>query len=147
MSNIHKIIENTANQYRQRNWNKLYWAIDLHDTVITGTYNKFNQGATLYPNAKYVLDHLYNHPVHQTILWTSSYNSSINDILIRLNLKFNYINCNPEVSNNELCDFSNKFYFNILLDDKAGFNGISDWIDIHNALNLQNMWFYKKDSN
>ena len=42
-------------------------------------------------------------------------------------IKFDYINENPLEVNSELSDFSKKFYFNILLDDKAGFYPKEDW--------------------
>jgi hypothetical protein len=49
-------------------------------------------------------------------------------------LNFNAINCNPECPSTDLCDFQDKFYFNFLLDDKAGFDGTKDWREIYEAL-------------
>jgi len=139
--NISKLmIGNALRQKAERKWSKIYWAIDLHDTVITGTYNKFNRGSQVFPYAKEVLDFLYHHPEHQTILWSSSYDESLNDIIARFNLRFNYINCNPEVDSDEICCFHKKFYFNILLDDKAGFDGNTGWLDIRDELILQKIW-------
>jgi len=112
----------------------LYWAIDMHDTIITGTYNRFNDGAVIYPYAKETLDYLFNSPDHYTILWTSSYMTSIQDVVQRFDLNFNGINCNPECPNTTLCDFQSKFYFNFVLDDKAGFDGTKDWREIYEAL-------------
>ena len=137
MKTISEIINRVLEQKKTRKWDNLYWAIDLHDTVITGKYNKFNDGAELYPHAKEVLDYLYNSKVHRTILWTSSYEDAVNDILKRFDLKFHYFNINPECPNNQLCDFSKKFYFNILLDDKASFDGTTDWLEIKNALDIR----------
>jgi len=134
MKTISDIIKRVMVQKEVRKWDNLYWAIDLHDTVITGKYNKFNDGSELYPHAKEVLDYLYNSKVHRTILWTSSYEDAVSDILNRFDLKFHYFNINPECSNNQLCDFSKKFYFNILLDDKAGFDGTVDWLEIKKVL-------------
>jgi hypothetical protein len=112
----------------------LYWCIDLHDTIITGTYNRFNDGSVIYPYAKETLDYLFNSPDHYTILWTSSYITSIQDVVQRFDLNFNAINCNPECPSTDLCDFQDKFYFNFLLDDKAGFDGTKDWREIYEAL-------------
>jgi hypothetical protein len=117
-----------------RNWDTLYWAIDLHDTVITGKYNRFNEGAVLYPDAKVVLDFLHKSQDHRTILWTSSYQDSVANVLAKFDLKFHYLNENPECKSGELCDFRQKLYFNILLDDKAGFVGETDWTAIRNVL-------------
>jgi hypothetical protein len=122
-------------QKEVRKWEKLYWAIDLHDTVITGKYNKFNQGSELLPGAKKVLDYLYDHGSHKTILWTSSYKEAALDTCRRFHVKFHYFNENPECPSTELCDFGSKVYFNVLLDDKAGFDAINgDWFEIYDAL-------------
>jgi hypothetical protein len=134
MKNWTQMIYDLRVQKEIRGWEKLYWAIDLHDTVITGKYNKFNHGATLFPGAKKTLDYLYNRKDHATILWTSSYSEAANDALSLFNLKFNYFNENPECPNSDLCDFNRKFYFNFLLDDKAGFDPHSDWEEIYTAL-------------
>lgn len=129
-----QIIQHVQGQKVERKWEKLYWCIDLHDTIITGTYNRFNDGAVIYPYAKETLDYLFNSPDHYTILWTSSYMTSIQDVVQRFDLNFNGINCNPECPNTSLCDFQDKFYFNFLLDDKAGFDGTKDWCEIYEAL-------------
>ena len=129
-----QIIQHVQKQKIERKWQKLYWAIDMHDTIITGTYNRFNDGAVIYPYAKETLDYLYNSPDHYTILWTSSYMTSIQDVVQRFDLNFNGINCNPECPNTTLCDFQSKFYFNFVLDDKAGFDGTKDWREIYEAL-------------
>jgi hypothetical protein len=130
-----KIISDVLEQKKQRGWEKLYWAVDLHDTVITGKYNKFNHGSALLPGAKNVLDYLYNHESHRTILWTSSYKEAAMDACQLFDLKFHYFNENPECPNSDLCDFQRKIYFNFLLDDKAGFDAVNgDWFEIYDAL-------------
>ena len=45
-------------------------------------------------------------------------------------IHFKYVNENPEVPNNALGCYDDKFYFNILLEDKAGFIE-SDWYVIY----------------
>lgn len=45
-----------------------------------------------------------------------------------------FVNCNPDCPTIPLCDFSEKFYFDVLLDDKAGFEAEKDWIKIYNYL-------------
>jgi hypothetical protein len=81
----------------------------------------------LYPCAKEVLDVLYDSQLHRTILWTSSHHDAVTNVTNTFGLKFHYFNENPECSNTEMCDFGRKFYFNILIDDKAGFDGNYDW--------------------
>jgi len=44
-------------------------------------------------------------------------------------INFDFVNKNPSENNTSYADFSKKFYFNILLDDKAFFEP-SDWVEI-----------------
>ena len=105
-------IVNTYKIKEQKKWTSLYWIVDLHDTIITGTYNKFNEGATIYPYAKETLDFLYKHDIHKTILWSSSHDDAIDHILKKFDLRFNYFHFNPECPNTTLCNFDRKLYFN-----------------------------------
>lgn len=128
---------------KKRNWDTLYIAIDLHDTIIEGKYNLHNEGSNFFPNAINVLRNWTNRKDIVLILWTSSHHDSINEQLKRMEkegIKFDYINENPVTKNTELCDFSGKFYFNILLDDKAGFDGQNDWNYIENSLREIGEW-------
>ena len=127
-------ITETYNIQKIKKWSKLYWIIDLHDTIITGTYNKFNEGAVIYPYAKEVLDYLYSHKIHQSILWTSSHDDAIDNILKRFDIRFNYHHINPECPNTNICNFDRKLYFNFILDDKALFDPNNDWLEIYNIL-------------
>ena len=123
-------IQRAFEDKKKRNWDRLYWLIDLHHVVIEGRYNRFNRGARIYPGCIQVFQWFSKREDMIPILWTSSYNDSINDVLEKLliyGIRFKYINENPEVDSDKLCDFSKKLYFNILLDDKAGFEGEKDW--------------------
>jgi len=133
-----QIISDVNRQKIERNWTKLYWCIDLHDTIITGKYNKFNEGATIFPYAKETLDFLFNNNDNVITLWTSSYYDAIMDITNRFGLKFHHFNVNPGCPSNDLCDFKRKLYFNFLLDDKAGFDPHNDWREIYDVLTNAN---------
>jgi hypothetical protein len=141
---MYELISKAFEQKKSRKYDKLFWAIDLHDTVITGKYNKFNEGAEIYPCAAEVLNYLYSRSDMCLILWTSSHKEALDKTLPMLEawagIKFHYLNENPEVPSTELCDFKSKFYFNILLDDKAGFNGNQDWITIKKTLKSIGEW-------
>lgn len=118
-------------------WPRMYWAIDLHDVIIPGTYTRNNEGRQFYPDGKEVLQWLTNRKDMCLILYTSSHTDSINDILVWLKqygIVFDHVNKNPECADTNLCSFKDKFYFDIMLEDKAGFNGNSGWVDIKNAL-------------
>ena len=118
-------------------WPRLFWAIDLHDVIIPGTYTRNNEGRCLYPHAEEVLRWLTDRKDMCIILYTSSHQDAIDDILAWLNkyhIRFDYVNCNPESTNNDLCDFSAKIYLDIMLEDKAGFEGMSDWLVVKETL-------------
>lgn len=137
--NIPKAFEDKA----KRGWKKLYWAIDLHDTIIPGTYSKFNEGRELYPHALEVLRLLTGREDMCLILYTSSHHESVQDIMKWLNAQniwFDYVNENPECPSTDLCDFDAKLYFNILLDDKAGFYGPTDWLLVKETLQNIGEW-------
>lgn len=143
-------IERAFQQKKERNWPKLFWCIDLHDVIIAGKYNKFNVGAELFPGAQEVLQNLYARSDMCLILWTSSHNDALKNITDRLyfsyGIKFHYFSENPECPNTELCDFSKKFYFNILLEDKSSFDGPGgDWNLIKQELIRIGEWFPKTD--
>ena len=64
------------------------------------------------------------------ILWTACHPGPLADYIARFEeegIHFDYVNCNPEVSNTELNNFDNKLYMNVGLDDKFGFEGEKDW--------------------
>ena len=144
-------IHNAFRKKRERGWGKwprLYWAIDLHDVIISGTYTRNNEGKQFYPDGKEVLQWLTNRKDMCMILYTSSHQDSIKDIMAWFaehNIRFDYVNENPECKNTELCDFTQKFYMDVLLEDKAGFVGKTDWSEIKLALMDINEWD-KKDS-
>jgi hypothetical protein len=126
-----------------RGWTKLYFAIDLHDTIIEGKYNLHNDGAQFFPNAVKVLRNLSARADVYLILWTSSHRGAVNEQIVRMekeDIIFDAINENPDQQNTELCDFSQKFYFNVLLDDKAGFDGNTDWFEIEEDMRKLGVW-------
>jgi hypothetical protein len=136
-------IKKAFSDKKTRNWNKLYIAIDLHDTIIEGKYNLHNEGAKIFPNAEMVLINWTDRQDITLILWTSSHDVSINEQLKKmseLGIEFDYISENPEVPSNDLCNFGKKFYFNILLDDKAGFFGPTGWFEIEESLREIGEW-------
>lgn len=147
---IKHAIYNAFKKKRERGWDKwpsLYVVIDLHDVIIPGTYTRNNEGRTFYPDGKEVLQWFTNRKDMCLILWTSSWKKPINNILEWMEehgIKFNYVNENPECLNTELCCFHSKFYFDLCLEDKAGFVGETDWTSIKNALIELGEWDKKE---
>jgi hypothetical protein len=136
-------IRRAFREKKEKGWQRLYWCIDLHDVVIEGKYNKFNEGAQIYPNAKEFFQWANKRDDTILILWSSSHSDALDKILLTLGeqgIRFHFVNTNPLEKNNHLCDFNKKLYFNILLDDKAGFEGVTDWKLIIDELKAIGEW-------
>ena len=124
----------------KRNWDTIYVAVDLHGTLIKPTYNSIIE---FYPEAIEVIRWFNKRKDFKIILWTASYPKEIEDFLLVAaidGIRFDFVNSNPlEANSNKGC-FDEKFYFNILLDDKAGFIGETDWTLIKNELIRLGEW-------
>jgi len=123
---------------KKRNWNTLYFAIDLHNTVCPGYY-KAEQKLEFYPYSKRALQMMSDIPFVKLILYTSTSSNTLDRYISWLSdngIKFDYINENGDNPvTTEYADFSDKFYFNVLIDDKAGFQ-IYEWKEIYDYLRL-----------
>ncbi len=126
-------IENAFKLKKERGWDWIYVSIDLHGTLI----KPYHHCIEFYPHAIEVMRWFNSRDEFKTILWTSSYATEIESIEKALELKgarFDYVNENPIQPSSDRADFSKKFYFTILLDDKAGFEGAEDWGNIKDEL-------------
>jgi hypothetical protein len=129
-------IENAYRLARERGWDKAYWAIDIHGTMLKSDYKK-DSDKEFYPMAKETLQMLSNRPDVCLILYTCSYPDEIKayiEFFKGHDIHFHYANENPEAANNKHGYFQAKPYFNILLEDKAGFSGDEDWLSINETI-------------
>jgi hypothetical protein len=77
------------------------------------------------------------------ILFTSTYKQSLEPFFNwceEHQIKFKFFNENPECPSNSTGDFSRKFYYNVLIDDRAGFDP-SEWLDVLHAVTLGQKMF------
>lgn len=113
----------------ERGWDKIYWAIDLHGVCLksnyeTGNYQWINQ------EALEGLREISRRPESRIILWSSVYpyeQVNIVAFFLAQGIRVDGFNQNPFEGNTEVSSFGQKFYFSILLDDKAGFDPDWDW--------------------
>jgi len=122
-----------------REWYETYWAIDIHGVVLKPTYRRNNFRAHFYPYAKETLKLLSDRKDVILIMFTSSYPEEIKNYIKTfepLGIHFKYINENPEIdsSRGNFGYYKDKFYFNVLFEDKAGFNPEIEWNEIYNLL-------------
>lgn len=137
-------IKNVFQVYRpKRGWKTIYWLVDVHGVIIPGSWHRENDFQFISPIAPQVLRWISHRLDQKLILWTSSYNSEVDNIIKWLNEHFitvDFVNENPLEEHTKYADFSRKPYFNILLDDKAGMDPKTDWKIIQETLREIGEW-------
>ena len=123
---------------KKRGWDMLYIAVDLHDTITCNTYKRNELAKKIFfPQALETLRYLSSCKEITLILYTSSFPDYLESYyreMEKAGVHFKYLNSNPDCLSTDTGDFSNKFYFNIMLDDKAGLNPLKDWKKIYDLI-------------
>jgi hypothetical protein len=133
---LHDAIITAYKEKIKRDWDSIYFAVDLHGTIIeryTGS------GIKPYGHALDVLHALSSMPDIVLILFTSTSKENLKSFYEWCDSKgilFKYLNENPECINNTTGDFTSKFYYNVLIDDRAGFDPELDWIAVKETVDL-----------
>jgi len=135
-------LERAFRHKRERGWDTVYITVDFHDVLFKGKYAS-DQDFELAPYAGSVMRWATLRPDIKLIAFTCSYARDfdrVNKWLEEHGIKFDYLNCNPECGDTKLASFERKFYFNIMLEDKAGFELEHDWLNIINELKRIGEW-------
>jgi hypothetical protein len=141
MKTVYQLFEEQFKLHATRKWDVVYVTVDWHDTMMPSSYCKTNRFGDYpyYPYCLEALKALSDRKDIRLILYTSSYPQYYKyllDDLAQNNIFFYAINSNPDEKNTETGDFTIKFYYNILLDDRAGFDPLQDWANVKNAAGL-----------
>jgi len=118
---------------QERGWDKIYVFVDIHETVLYPTY-ELNGEKRFYASALMALQEMSNWDEISLGLYTCSYPEEIEEYLIFFEengIVFEHVNTNKDEKNSKNGYFNDKPYFNVLLDDKAGFDPEHDWYDIY----------------
>jgi len=121
---------------KKRNWDKIYVVIDIHETVLKPTWSE-DISTEYYDFAKETLQLMSKNNMLCLILWTSSLSEGIEkylEIFRKDNIKFDFVNKNPECENTKYADFKTKLYMSMGMDDKFGFIPEDDWEPLFNFL-------------
>ena len=135
MNRIVKCFEKAFETAKKKNWDKIYIAVDLHETCLKPTW-QVELSKEFYPFAKEALMLLSERKDICLILWSCSLpeiNKQYSAFFKENNINFNYINENPECKSTSYADFETKLYFSVGLDDKFGFE-IEDWQALYKYL-------------
>ena len=115
---------------KKKGWDKIFFAFDIHSTIIRPNYEVGNIPTEFYPLAKETLQEISDREDVDLIIYTCSWPKEIEEYLKYFEshgINFKYVNENPEVKNQGYGFYDKKFYFNVLIEDKAGFNAEKDW--------------------
>lgn len=129
MNRIVKAFVKAEETAKRKGWDRLYVAVDLHETCLKPTWQK-DLSKDFYPYAKEVLQILSERKDICLILWSCSLpevNKQYSDFFKENGIIFDYINENLECKSTEYADFETKLYFSVGLDDKFGFDPDEDW--------------------
>ena len=116
----------------EKQWFLTYWAFDIHGTILIPTFRKDSYDSDFYPYAKETLQLLTKREDIIMIISTSSYPEEIEHyqkVFKENDIHFKYVNENPDIdsSKGNFGYYKNKFYFNVMLEDKAGFVPEKEW--------------------
>ena len=123
----------------KKEWFETYWAFDVHGVILKPNYRKNDFHAEFYPYAKETLQLLTKRKDIKMVMYTSSYPEEIEfyyKVFKDNDIHFHYINDNPEIDSQKgnFGYYDKKFYFNILFEDKAGFDPEVEWKYIYELL-------------
>ncbi|MBO4488491.1 MAG: hypothetical protein J5741_02400 [Bacteroidales bacterium] len=136
---ITNAFRNAFERKMEKNWDKIYVLVDIHDTILKACYEHV-ESYDYFPMAKEALQELSARQDICLILWSSCYPEKLDSYLGKFEhdgIHFDYVNRNPEVVNTSLACFDDKLYFNVGIDDKFGFDADTDWYEVAEVLNQQ----------
>lgn len=134
--NIAKAFDVAFNRKAEKNWEKIYVIVDIHDTILRACYEQ-QETYDYFPHARQALRQLSRRKDICLILWTACDQDKLAAYIRHFEqngIHFDYANENPEVGNTELSCFDHKLYFNVGIDDKFGFDAHTDWLEVKRAL-------------
>jgi len=126
---IRKAFDAAFSRMKEKNWEKIYVAVDIHDTILRACYDD-EETYDYFPRAKDTLQAMSRREDICLVLWSSCHRDKLMEYarhFLEDGIRFDYINENPEVDNTRLQNFEEKLYMNVGLDDKFGFEAETDW--------------------
>jgi hypothetical protein len=132
---LNNIIKIRSSQIKNH-WYETYWAFDLHGTIIKPNHKKGDVTVEYYPYALESLKLLSERDHVRLIMSTASYPDEMDGYREQFKkdgIYFNYENENIEINSSHFGYYKDKWYFDILFEDKAGFNS-DQWKQIYEFL-------------
>lgn len=133
-----KYLDKLLKLKEEKGWKYLYFMIDIHNTVIKPTYDKSLE-FEFFPYAKECLQMLSKRNDVKLIMWTSSHHDvceKYREEFRKYDVVFDYVNENPEMKNDDIRCLDSKFYYDLGIDDKFGFDAETDWKPLYDYLKI-----------
>jgi hypothetical protein len=130
-------IKRSYKSAKRKKWDTVYWAFDIHETIIVPNYQYGNIPTEFYPHARETMQMISKRKDIIPIIFTCSHPEEIKKYLAffkKNKIDFKYVNENPDVPNGSYGCYDNKFYFNVLFEDKGGFDAKTDWLKVKKFL-------------
>lgn len=118
---------------KDRGWDRIFLFFDLHGTLIKPNHEVGNTDIDYYPYAKETLLFLTDKSDVDLNIYTCSHQDEIIEYQRKFKedgINFKYVNENPDVETNGYGNYEIKPYMNLLFEDKAGFDGETDWLPV-----------------
>jgi len=137
---ILKSFDNAYADATRKGWGYIYVFLDLHSTIIKPNYKAGEIPTEFYEGALEGVKLLSSAKDTKIIMYTCSHPHEIEGykfLFAEHGVVFDFINENPEVKTTPQgygC-YDMKPYFNVLIDDKAGFDAETDWVELLIYLN------------
>ncbi|MEG0870023.1 MAG: hypothetical protein RSD49_01610 [Hafnia sp.] len=133
---LNRAIERAYRIAQERNYNIVYWALDLHGTCIHSNYQQ-NTYNWINEDCLPALRSIAAHEETRIILWSSLHPDEIPNVVKFFEengIKVFAVNENHSEGNTTTGNFDKKFYMSVIVDDKAGFDP-EDWQSVAHCVN------------
>lgn len=132
---ILRAIDRAYRVSQERGWDRIYWSLDLHGTVLEGTYVP-GEYKWISPEIPDILRAISEFDETHFILWSSLHDNEKPAVLkffADAGISVFAVNENPNEKNTLTGNFDAKFYTSVIVDDKAGFDP-KDWDYVYRGL-------------
>lgn len=133
---ITEAFRNAFSIMAERSWDKIAVAVDLHGTVLKPNYG-IELAQEFYPGAEECLKYMSTRGDIVMFMYSCTptnlknmYNTMFVSKGIHIHTSINDVYKLMDITSSVYQSFSEKPYFNVLLEDKAGFNPETDWEEL-----------------
>lgn len=128
---IIRAIQRCFEKAEKREWGWTCWGFDIHATILRPNFKVGEITTEFYPYARDVLREISGRTDIIMILFTCSWpyeQEQYLEFFGNNGIYFKYVNENPDVRTRGYGYYEQKFYLDVLFEDKAGFDPETEWL-------------------